>query len=106
MWEDAGNTGDGPMRDRSKASRWDAWDIGLFCYFVVGATFAILPGYFRILTPIAIIILAEYLWNKGFFDWPKYHSRHDAEVAKKIEASQQRLKEEQRQRKLRGENLL
>lgn len=82
------------MREPSKTVRWDAWDMWIFVAFIVAVPFYILPDEFRILAPILIFLIAELLWRAGFFHYPKYHSKHDVEVAKKIEASQKRLEKE------------
>lgn len=75
--------------------------IGIFVY----ALFHYLPRTYSIIGTFITVFIAQYLWSIGFFKSGKYHSRKDREIAKRIEASQLRLKEEERQRKEREGSL-
>jgi hypothetical protein len=72
----------------------------LLMAILIGIPHYFLPFPFGFVGMILVILGAQYLWRKGFFNDPKYHSRHDQEVARKIEASQRRLREEERRRKM------
>lgn len=87
------------MRERSNTSRWDGWDIWIVLTALVGGVFVFFPEKYYALVPIVVVILAEYLWSIGFFNYPKYHSRHDEEVAKRMEAKKRRLEIEDQVRR-------
>ena len=95
--------------DQKKTShaRGDAmtgWEVLLLGILLFAAFREVLPPFLYLPVWIATLVLLQYLWHIGFFKFGKYHSRHDAEVGKKIDASQLRLKEEEeRTRKLREE---
>jgi len=87
------------MRERSKGSAWDGWDIFIFVGFLVVCLFVVMPYRSCLLGLILIIVISEYLWHIGFFNYPKHRNRRNEEIAKRMEAKKRRLEIEEQVRK-------
>ena len=95
--------GDQKKTSHGRGDGMTGWEVLLLGILLFAAFREILPPVLYLPVWIATLVLLQYLWHIGFFKFGKYYSRHDAEIGKKIEASQLRLKEEERTRKLREE---
>ena len=87
------------MRERGTDDAMTGWEVWLIFIFIASFFYLTLPHFLAIIASFLTLFMAQYLWHIGFFKANKYHSRKDEEIAKRIKASQLRLKKEERQRK-------
>jgi hypothetical protein len=79
---------------RSSGDVMSGMEVYLIAFFLCGVLAWVLPPVLLAVAWIVIILLLQFLWHIGFFKYDGIHSRHDREVARKIRASQRRLRRE------------